>query len=360
MSWTTSFRTAAAVASVSVVASISPVLAQEEAVEEKPADAAAELGVSVPKPAKAFYPLVRCVRVEGRVQIQKPRDEKAYDAEEGRYYPLGSVVRTAAGASIELEFGEKAKVTVEQNTEFATREIEIGEQTRAAVLRGGRVHFDLPQLADGLFKVVTANLECKNLAGESVFEYAKLADGDELLVRCVTRSLSVTGKHYDVPRMGAANQIRIRTTGDALFTSIRGESGDCHVMLDQGLVREKNFDPSIDAVTKEVEKKLEFVLSPKCAVKIFRAKSSVSGRVSVTTMTFNAADEMVNRFAFAEGLSNINSGELVVDKRVVAESKAKDKDGDDDDEAEEAKPAAQEGDDDEKKEEKKDDEDSGN
>lgn len=358
MSWTTSFRTAAAVASVSVVASVSPVFAQEEAAEEKPADAAAELGVSVPKPAKAFYPLVRCVRIEGRVQVQKPRDEKLYDAEEGRYYPLGSVVRTAAGACAEFEFGDKAKVTVEQNSEFATREIEIGEQARVAVLRSGRVHFDLPQLADGLFKVVTANLACDNLAGESIFDYVKLADGDELLVRCVTRSLSVTGAHYAVPRMGAANQIRIRTTGDALFTSLRGESGDCHVMLDQGLVREKNFDPSVDAVTKEVEKKLEFVLSPKCAVKIFRAKSSVSGRVSVTTMTFNAADEMVNRFAFAEGLSNINSGELVVDKRVVAAVKAKDSD---DDEAEESKPDAKEGEDDEKKDdEKKDDEDAGN
>ena len=356
MSWTNTFKTAAAIASVSVFASISTAYAQDEAAEAKPAAEASELGVPAQKAEKAFFPLVRCARIEGQVQIQKPRDGKWIAAEEGRLYPLGSLVRTGAGSTAALEFGEKALMTVEADSEVATREIEIGEQPRVVVLKRGRVHFDLPRkLADGLFKVVTPNFECVNLAGESVFEFAAEGDGNEVLIRCVTGSLALNGAHYAIPRMSVANQVRIRTTGDALFTSIRGESGDCHVMLAQGVVVEKNFETG---ESKDVPKQLEYVLSPKCAVKIFRAKSALSGRVAVSTMTFGAAGEMVNRFAFAEGLSNVNSGELVVADKVAAVTKSKDSEDDDSAETVEAKPAKDD-EDGEKKDEKKDDEDSG-
>ena len=357
MSWTNTFKTAAAIASVSVFASISTAYAQDEAAEEKPAAEASELGVPAQKAEKAFYPLMRCVRAEGRVTVVKPRSGgKEVNAEEGRMYPLGSLVRAAADSTAVFEFGDKALMTLEAGAQVETREIQVGEQARALVLRGGRVHFDLPRkLADGLFKVVAPNFECVNLAGESVFNLEASGDGDEVVVRCVTGTMAINGSHYAIPRMGAANQVRIRTTGDALFSSIRGESGDCHVMLAQGMGTERNFETG---ESKDVPKQLEFVLSPKCAVKIFRAKSALSGRVSVSTMTFNATGEMVNRFAFAEGLSNINSGELVVAATVAAVTKAKDADDDDAAEAVEAKPAKDE-EGEEKKEEKKDDDDAG-
>lgn len=361
MNWTTSFRTAATIASVTVFASISPAFAQDEAAEAKPAaeaDLGAELGIKPQKTenGKVFYPLMRCARVEGGVQILKPRTQNWANAEEGRFYPLGSVVRSATGATAVLEFGEKARLVLESDSEVASRAVESEEPGRAVVLKRGQVHLDLPaKLADGLFKVIAPNFECTNLAGESIFDYQASGDGDEVLVRCVTGTLALKGAHYLVPRMGAANQIRIRTTGDALFSSLRGESGDCHVMLDQGMVSERSFETG---EIKDVAKSLEYVLSPKCVIKIFRAKSAISGRVSVSTMTFNAAGDMVNRCAFTEGLSSINSGELVIATTMAAVNKnaknAKSAKG----ESDEAD-AAEKGSEDEAKPEKKDDEDSG-
>lgn len=373
MNWTTSFKTAVAVASVSVFAAVSPALGEEDAAAEKEA-ASADAGLDLPKqqPEKNFYPLLRCVRAEGSVQVQKPHSADWVDAEEGRYYPLGSVVRvlgaadaTQAAPAAAFEFGEKSVVSVSNAAEFATREVAIGEPSRALVLKSGRVAVSVPRsLKEGLFKVVASSFECVNLAGDSLFDYAAEGDGDEVVLRCVTGTLAVNGGNFRIPRMGAANQLRIRTTGDSLFTSIRGESGDCKVMLDQGLVAVKDV---VSGETTESAKELEFTLSPKCSVKIFRAKAAIGGRMSVSTMTFGATGEMLNRFVFAEGLSSVNSGELVVPKNALADdSKAKkakaksDAAEEDDAENVEAKPSAKSDDAEEKDEkdskEKKEDE----
>ena len=344
MNRTISFKTAVAAASVSAFTAFVPVFAQEEAEAGKPADEIAAPAAA--KPEKAFYPLMRCVRVEGKVQVLKPRTTGWVDAVEGRYYPFGSVVRAlgegAEAPRAEFALGEKSSVVLDRAAEFATREIESGASARALELKGGRVTLKLPRsLGEGLFKVVAPAFFCENLAGESVFDYANTHDGDEAVVRCVTGTISLKGDHYAIPRMGAANQIRIRTTGDRLFTSIRGESGGCTIALDQGLGTQKNFETG---EVKDVPKKLDFLLSPKCAIKIFRAKASVGGGTSVSMMTFGASGDMLNRFAFAEGRSNVNSGELVISTKVpdaAASKGAKAAADDEDDEAEtvEAVPA---------------------
>lgn len=344
MNRTISFKTAVAAASVSAFTAFVPVFAQEEAEAGKPADEIAAPAAA--KPEKAFYPLMRCVRVEGKVQVLKPRTTGWVDAAEGRYYPFGSVVRAlgegAEAPRTEFALGEKSSVVLDRAAEFATREIEIGAPARALELKGGRVTLKLPRsLGEGLFKVVAPAFFCENLAGESVFDYANTHDGDEAVVRCVTGTISLKGDHYAIPRMGAANQIRIRTTGDRLFTSIRGESGGCTIALDQGLGTQKNFETG---EVKDVPKTLDFLLSPKCAIKIFRAKASVGGGTSVSMMTFGASGDMLNRFAFAEGRSNVNSGELVISTKVpdaAASKGAKAAADDEDDEAEtvEAAPA---------------------
>ncbi len=334
MNRTISFKTAVATASVSVFAAFAPAFAQEEAAEEKPAaEEVAQAGV---KPEKAFYPLMRCVRAAGSVQVLKPRTTEWVNAAEGRYYPLGSTVRVSGTADAaplaDFEFGEKSRVVVTSAAEFATREAELGAQTRVIDLKAGRITLNLsPKLGEGMFKVVAPAFCCENLAGESVFDYTKESDGDEAVVRCVTGKFKLTGAHYVFPEMLAANQVRIRTTGDQLFTSIRGESGVCKVLLCQGMGTEKNFETG---ETKDVAKTLDFSLSPQCAVKIFRAKSAVGGRVSVSMMTFGPSGDMLNRFAFAEGRSNVNSGELVIPDKIPEDEKAK-KDAADDEEEEE-------------------------
>jgi hypothetical protein len=239
------------------------------------------------------------------------------------------------------------------------------------VLKSGRVRLNLPRtLKEGLFFVTAPYFTCSNLAGESLFDYKVLSDGDEGVVRCVTGTMSLEGRHYKIPRMAAANQVRIRSSVDDLFSWLRGESGDSKVVLDQGMVVEKNFETGEE---KDVSKTLEFTLSPRCAVKIFRRRSPVGGNMLVSTMTFDASGEIKNRRAFAEGRSNVNSGELVLapvslasvekentkaaseETEEVEAVEAKPAKAKDDDEAADDEKKDDEKKDDEKKEEKKDD-----
>ncbi len=336
---------------------LSPAYAEEEA-EAKPASESDDVAAVAAKPEAFFYPLVRCHLIDGcNVQVLKPGATEWIDAEEGRYYLPGSTFRVAAsveGAPMRAEFafGAKSMLKVTNAVEFATEPIEIGATERSVVMKRGRFSLDLPRtLPDGKFAVKAPFFACQNLAGESVFDYSATGDGDEVVVRCVTGSMALEGRHYKIERMGAANQIRIRTTGDDLFTSLRGESGDCHVLLDQGLVPEKNFETG---EVKEVAKTLDFVLSPQCSIKIFRRNAAVAGRMIVSMMTFNPAGDMLNRCAFAEGRANVNSGELVVPDTIPDSGKDKTKEADADAETEsvDAAPAAS-ADNDEEKGEKK-------
>ena len=206
--------------------------------------------------------------------------------------------------------------------EVATKAIAIGDPARTVVLKSGRVMVNVPRtLKEGLFFVAAPYFTCSNLAGESLFDYKPLGDGDEVVVRCVTGSLALEGRHYKIPRMVAANQVRIRSTGDDLYSWLRGERGDSKVFLDQGLMTEKNFETGEE---KDVQKTYEFSLSPRCAVKIFRRRSPVGGNMLVSMMATDATGVIKTRCAYAEGRSNVNSGELVI-APVVATNAEKEK-----------------------------------
>ena len=358
-----SVQTALAVTAFSACVVFAPVCAQDA---EEPAAAAAEDGLPPPpSEAKPFTALFRCVRVNGVTQVLKPGASEWTKAEEGRFYPLGSAVRTVseAGApvSAEFSFGPEATIKLEGAAEAATRAIQIGERARTLELKSGRVLVNLPRtLKEGLFSVSAPYFTCSNLAGESRFDYQPLGDGDEVVVRCVTGTMTLEGRHYRIPRMAAANQVRIRSTGDDLFSWLRGESGDSKVVLDQGMTTEKNFETGEE---KDVPKTYEFVLSPRCAIKVFRRRSPVGGNMLVSMMAIDASGEIKSRCAFAEGRSNVNSGELVI-APVAAASAEKEKakaasEDTEEVEAVEAKPAKAKAKDDaeaadEEKEEKED------
>ena len=348
-----------AVLAVTASAMFAPLCAQDA--EAPAAEAPADGLPPIPPAEKPFTALFKCARAEGVVQILKPGASEWTAVEEGRFYPLGSALRTVAEAgaqsSAEFAFGPASSLKLAGAAEIVTRPTEIGGATRTVELRSGRVQLNLPRtLKDGLFFVAAPFFTCSNLAGESQFVYQLLADGDEAVVRCVTGTMTLEGRHYRIARMAAANQVRIRSTGDDLYSWLRGESGDSKVELDQGMVIEKNFETDED---KEVKRTLEFTLSPRCAVKIFRRRSPVGGNMLVSTMTFDASGEIKNRCAFAEGRSNVNSGELVIAPAAVAsveKEKAKAASEETEEvEAVETKPAKAKADDEAADDEKKDD-----
>ena len=310
------------------MAVVSCAWAQEaaEGSSETTAEASSENATEGAKPAEApapagkefrFLPLMRCVAVRGGRAEICPQEGAPQEAVQGRYYPFGSEVRlvdAAADATACFEIGEKATITVIGNGVFATREIAIGEKTRVVLLKSGTVVLDLPRsLKDGLITVASPDFVCRDLAGESRFEYGETADGREVVVRVVTGSLALEGRHYKIVRMGAANQVRICTSPDALLTSLRGESGDYKVLLDCGV--KSVLDPETGK-EKDVPQTIDYSLSPKCAVKIWRKVSEKamggSGRMAVAVQTFDAQGKDKNFRAFFEDRSNVNSGELVV------------------------------------------------
>ena len=261
--------------------------------------------------AKHFHALVRLSKVDGEVFVKLPRKENFAAVVEGKYYPNGSTFRVSgASSSAELEFGKGAVLKVSGDAEFGTREAEYGSQPRTVTLFRGVITVSLPRtLPTGLFSVAYPNFTAKDMAGESRHELVPSGDGDEAVVHVITGMLTLEGSHYAVARMSAADCVRIRTTGDALFTSLRGETGDYKVTLDQGITTYR--DPISGAVSNQ-NRRLDFNLTPQCAVKIFRKRSQVGGRMVVSVMTFDPAGEMRNRFTFAEGIASVNFGEEVV------------------------------------------------
>ena len=258
--------------------------------------------------AKHFHALVRFVRANAEVQVKLPRQSEFKPAVEGKFYPNGSTFRTTDGA--ELEFGKDAVLKAKGEAEFSTRETEFGAQPRTVVLARGAITVSLPRtLPTGLFSVAYPNFTVKDMAGESNHELVPSGDGNEAIVHVITGMLALDGPHYTVARMNAADRVRIRTTGDALFTSLRGEAGDYKVTLDQGISTYR--DPISGDVSNQV-RRLDFSLTPQCAIKIFRKRSQVGGRMAVSVMTFDPAGEMRNRFTFAEGVASVNFGEEVV------------------------------------------------
>lgn len=272
-----------------------------------------------------FHALIKLAYARDNVSVKLPRQEGFKPAVEGKFYPNGSVFRvTAASEPAVFEFGPEAFVKVAGNAEFGTREVVVSDNTRAVTMINGSVFVSLPRtMPTGLFTVAYPNFTAKDLAGESVHELVPSGDGEEAIVHVITGVLAIDGAHYKVARMSAADRIRIRTTGEALFTSLRGEAGDYKVTLDQGLVTYR--DP-VTGETKDQLHSFDYSLTPQCAIKIFRKRSQVGGRMAVSVMTFDAAGEMRNRYTFAEGTASINFGEEVVRVQDISfKSKSDDK-----------------------------------
>lgn len=272
--------------------------------------------------SKMFSLLPFCRTLEGKAEVLKPTS-KAWEAvAEGRFYPLGSCFRTFEESDqLKLQFGQGAYAEIRGAASFGTAVQMIGEQVRTVTLIEGAVDIKVPNnFPEGAFSVTCKGAAARNLAGESRYVYEKLPDGAKITIRCVTGNLDVEGMHFKASRLKAANEIQLRTANEALFTAIYGISGDINLTLDQGTIKEKNYETG---ETKLVEKKLEWKLSPLTAVRIHRALPDIGQKMAVTVMTFDATGNLANRCAFTEGLHEVNSGELCISKKVDSEDLAK-------------------------------------
>ena len=299
---------------------------EAEATEESAVEASCELGevdghlshILVAKtnaaPTKAFTTLPLCRRIEGVASVRKPGGEWER-AEEGRFYPFGSSYRAEKGGALDVAFGSGSIATVADGSEFGTRTQEIGVKSRMIVLVNGTINLRLPDnLPEGMFFLTAPGFTIKNPAGVSVITYADKGDGDEATVLCKTGSLGIEGRHFDIPVMRAADEVKIRTSRDHLITTLYSSSGNYVVNLDQGMCTRQEFGD--DGRQKDVVERgtLAWHLSPRTKVRIDRAVPAIGERMSVHTMTFDAAGALQNERSFTEGCAEVNSGELVAKK----------------------------------------------
>lgn len=262
---------------------------------------------------KFYHTLPFCRRLEGKAEVLRPGASTWTDIQEGKYYALGTLYRTVATVNepkpyLRVEFGTEIHVEIKGVASFGTRAQPLGGANRTITLISGTIKVTLPRnLPQGLFVVTSPGFTSVNPQGEAKYTYRKTDDGDEAKVRCVTGRVCLEGRHFTVPEMKAANEIKIVTSQDLLFTGLYGSRGDYIVRLDQGRIIKKDFETGED---KQEEKVLDWKLSPETAVRIHRAMPGLGERMAVTTMTFDATGELKNRCAFTEHMVEVNSGEL--------------------------------------------------
>ena len=298
--------------------------------QEEQDAAAVDAGLPVAqKPSassSAFLPLPFCREVEGEglAEVRKPGSEDWQPVEEGRFYPLGSSYRTKPGGRFVLAFGPDATVAIADGSSFGTRMQALGDKTRGIVLESGTVDLSLPEnLKEGAFFVTAPGFVVKNPAGDSRFVYETVGDGDKATVRCITGSLAIKGRHFDIPAMRAADETVIRTSHDHLVTLLYGTSGDYVVRLDQGVCTKEEVGDDGQITRSSERRTSEWHLSPKTRVVISRSLPSIGERMSVHTMAFDAAGERQSECFFCEGRAEINSGELVAKDKLTGEEIAK-------------------------------------
>ena len=289
---------------------------ESEAKGEKPK----AVKVSLEKP---FFLMPMCRMLEGEGEVMRPGASDWVAVEEGRYYPLGCAYRTVgANSRLVIKFGEGSEVSLSGGASFATIRKELSDRSRVIALDGGSVTVKLPRgLGPGMFTVTAPGFSVENLEGESRYTYRRTGVGDEAIVRCVTGAMAIKGRHFEIAKVSVANELRIRSSQDHLFTGLYGNSGDIIVKLDQGLVSVMDFETK---ESTDEHRYLDWHLSPKTAVRIHRAMPEIGERMSVTVMTFDTKGELQNRCSFAEGRSEINTGEEgagVLEKRDEAAAK---------------------------------------
>lgn len=260
---------------------------------------------------KYYHILPYCRTLDGQAEVLRPAAKEWEPIQEGKFYALGTEYRTVgANTRLLVMFGKEIGVEIKGEASFGTCAQPLGEPTRTIYLISGTIKVKLPRnLPDGLFIVTAPGFKTVNPKGDARYTYAKSpdGDGDTVTVRCVTGDLSIEGRHFKVLSMKPANEIRIRTTQDCLFTGLYGSRGDYIVRLDQGRHLIKDY---ATGESHQEEKTLDWKLSPQTAVRIHRAKPGIGEKMAVTIMTFDASGELKNRCAFTEHTVEVNSGEL--------------------------------------------------
>jgi len=289
-------------ASVCVVAfSLSSAYAQDNAQgDAQPAAAAEAAGpsaaVTPPVPAKIFEPLVRVMNIQGSCEVKNPDVGQFAPALNNKAYPLGSVFRTGLGSSILIVFSGQESVQALEKTELTVACPEKNPEGRLVRLSSGKIKtFLRDNLPEGAFGVETPSTSCQSVAGRGEYTLTVDAAVETFQVATITGAARIVGPQYQIPALRAANTVNIQTSPDRSLSRLTSVSGDFPIHLANG-----------------TETPVNFGMSPKAVVKIWRESAPVGGRPIVSTLVVSPTGIARHRFVYAEGRPDLTTGELIV------------------------------------------------
>jgi len=147
-------------------------------------------------------------------------------------------------------------------------------------------------LPEGSFGVETPNASCKNIAGRGEFSLTSDATLESFQAAIVTGAARVEGPQFAIPALRAANTINIQTAKDRTLSRLTSVSGDFSIMLENG-----------------TETPVNFGMSPKAVVKIWRENAPTGGRSIISTLVVSPTGMARHRFAYAVGRPIISAQE---------------------------------------------------
>lgn len=283
-------------ASVCAVAAVcmTVVRAQDEA---QPAEAGGQAPAAEQQgaPAKIFMPLVRLVQIRGVCEVNNPDAGVFVPAVENKVYPLGSQFRTGPNSSAMLVFSAQESVQLLAQTEVTVAAPAANADSRMVRLAAGTIKTSLREnLPEGSFGVCTPNAACKNIEGRGEYSLSADATTETLQIATITGAARIEGAHYHIPALRAANTVTIVTSQDRAFSRLTSVSGDFAIILNKG-----EEDP------------VNFGMSPKAVVKIWRENAPVGGRPVIAVLVVSPTGIAKHRFAYAEGRAGVATGELI-------------------------------------------------
>lgn len=281
-------------ASVSAVAAVFALTVRAQDNAQPPA--AAEQTAAEQQPAgKLFAPLVRVLNIRGFCEVNNPDVGAFKPAQENKAYPLGTLFRTGADSSALLVFSPQESVQLLAGTEVVAATPDKNPDGRVVRLVAGKIKTSLREnLPEGSFGVETPNASCQNVEGRGEYSLAVEANMETFQVATITGAARIQGPQYHIPALRAANTVNIQTAADRSFSRLTSVSGDFAIILAKG-----------------DEEPVNFGMSPKAVVKIWRENAPVGGRPVISMLVVSPTGIARHRFAYAEGRAGLATGELV-------------------------------------------------
>jgi len=222
--------------------------------------------------ALSFDPVFRLLSFDGTCQVRTPSAARYVDAEEGKAYPYGTLLKTGPESRARLGFSSQDWADMGPNTEIRCVDYPTpgAKVVKAAELFSGKLDVRLSRNfseQNGLH-VITHCTDIAAVAGPAVgddapSDAASLKFGvsanqqdsmKAILVGCDQGEISLSGPQYTVPSLTTKQMISVTCTFNRGFIRLRGEAGEFALQVMDSDMNPRLVDMAGNASVKILQK----------------------------------------------------------------------------------------------------------